>query len=293
MSQFTIGQARIARIEETYGATYPVRDIFPEFNDQLLAEHGHWLAPAHYDAASGYIKLSVHSWLLQIGGKKILIDGCCGNQKSRPARPFWNMLDTPYLDRLAAAGARPDEIDVVMCTHLHHDHVGWNTQLRDGRWVPTFPNARYVFSKPDFEYYRALDAEPGKAEPVEFGTFRDCVLPIVEAGRADLVTGPHRLDEFLDIIPAPGHSAGHVVFRLESGGHHAVFIGDVLHHLLQVYFPHWNFPKNSDAEQARQSRRMVLEHCAATGALAFPGHVGAPFAGRIEATARGFRPQFG
>ncbi len=293
MSVFTIGQARIARIEETYGATYPVRDIFPEFNDRLLAEHGHWLAPAHYDAASGYIKLSVHSWLLQIGARKILIDGCCGNQKSRPARPFWNMLDTPYLDRLAAAGARPDEIDVVMCTHLHHDHVGWNTQLRDGRWVPTFPNARYVFSKPDFEYYRALDADPDNKEPVEFGTFRDCVLPIVDAGRADLVTGPHRLDEFLDIIPAPGHSAGHVVFKLESAGSRACFIGDVFHHLLQVYYPGWNFPKNSDAEQARASRRKVLELCASTGALVLPGHVGAPFAGHIEATADGFRPRFG
>lgn len=293
MPEFSVGQARVARIEETYGPTYPVRDIFPEFNDGLLAEHGHWLAPAHYDAASAYIKLSVHSWLLQVGGKKILIDCCCGNQKSRPARPFWNMLNTPYLDRLAAAGARPDEIDYVMCTHLHHDHVGWNTQQRDGRWVPTFPNARYVISEPDFEYYRRLDADPDRTEPVEFGTFRECVLPIVEAGRADLVTGPHRLNEFLDIIPAPGHSAGHVVFRLESGGQQAVFIGDVLHHLLQVYFPHWNFPKNSDAEQARHSRRMVLEHCASTGALAFPGHVGAPFAGHIEKSGAGFIPKFG
>jgi glyoxylase-like metal-dependent hydrolase (beta-lactamase superfamily II) len=203
------------------------------------------------------------------------------------------MLDTPYLDRLAAAGARPAEIDYVMCTHLHHDHVGWNTQLRDGRWVPTFPNARYVISKSDFEYYRALDADPDKGEPVEFGTFRECVLPVVEAGRADLIAGPHRLNEHIEIVPAPGHSAGHVVFRLESGGHGAVFIGDVLHHLMQVYYPHWNFPKNSDVEQARASRRMVLEHCASTGALMLPAHVGAPFAGYVEATGKGFRPKFG
>ena len=180
-----------------------------------------------------------------------------------------------------------------MCTHLHHDHVGWNTQLRDGSWIPTFPNARYVISKPDFEYYHALDADRDKTEPVEFGTFRECVLPIVEAGRADLVTGPHRLDEYLEILPAPGHSAGHVVFKLDIGGASAVFIGDVLHHLLQVYYPHWNFPKNSDAEQARASRRMVLELSASTGALVFPGHVGAPFAGHIEATGKGFRPRFG
>ena len=104
-----------------------------------------------------------------------------------------------------------------MCTHLHHDHVGWNTQLRDGRWVPTFPNARYVFSKPDFDYFQRLDIDPA-LPPAESGTFRECVVPVVEAGRADLVTGPHRLNEHLEILPAPGHSAGHVVFKLESAG---------------------------------------------------------------------------
>ena len=292
MSVFSVGKASIARIEETYLPVYRPGDIFPEYDARIAAEHAHWMAPHHYDAEKDLIKLSVHSWLLQIGGKRILIDCCCGNNKPRPTRPFWNMLNTPYLDRLAAAGARPQDIDYVMCTHLHHDHVGWNTQLRDGSWVPTFPNARYVISKPDFEYYRTLDADPDKTEPVEFGTFRECVLPIVEGGRADLVTGPHRLNEFLDIIPAPGHSAGHVVFRLESAGNRAVFIGDVFHHLLQVYYPHWNFPKNSDAEQARTSRRMILELAASTGALVLPGHVGVPFAGHIEATEKGFRPRF-
>jgi glyoxylase-like metal-dependent hydrolase (beta-lactamase superfamily II) len=291
MSMFSVGRASIVRVEETYQPVYKPRELFSEWTDDILAEHGHWLAPHHYDIASGLIKLSVHSWLLQIDGKKILIDACCGNNKSKPLRPFWHMLDLPWLDRLAAAGARPEEIDVVMCTHLHHDHVGWNTQLRDGRWVPTFPNARYVFSKPDVEYFQKLDSDPQTA-PAELGTFRECVIPIIEAGRADLVTGPHRLNEFFEVIPAPGHSGGHVVFKLESAGQQAVFIGDVFHHLLQVYYPDWNFPKNSDAAQARTSRRMVLEHCASTGALALPAHVGAPFAGHIEAIDGGFRPIF-
>jgi glyoxylase-like metal-dependent hydrolase (beta-lactamase superfamily II) len=291
MTVFAVGKSTITRVEETYGATFRPGDIFPEWTDATLAEHGHWLAPNHYDAASALLKISVHSWLLQVGRQKILIDACCGNHKSKPARPFWHMLNLPYLERLAAAGARPHEIDLVMCTHLHHDHVGWNTQLRDGRWVPTFPNARYVFSKPDFEYFRRLDADPALG-PAESGTFRECVLPIVEAGRADLVTGPHRLNEHLEILPAPGHSAGHVVFKLDSGGARAVFIGDVFHHLLQVHYPHWNFPKNSDADQARTSRRMVLELCASTGALVLPCHVGAPFAGHIDAAGAGFRPRF-
>jgi glyoxylase-like metal-dependent hydrolase (beta-lactamase superfamily II) len=152
MTVLTLGQATITRVEETYLPTYPLRDIFSEASDAHVAEHRHWLAPHHYDAEKGLIKLSVHSWLLQIGGKKILIDSCCGNNKIKPGRPFWNKLNIPYLERLAAAGARPEEIDLVMCTHLHHDHVGWNTQQRDGKWVPTFPNARYVFSKPDVDY---------------------------------------------------------------------------------------------------------------------------------------------
>jgi len=292
MTVFAVGGTTVARVEETYGPTYRASELFPEWNEGILAAHAHWLAPNHYDAASGLIKLSVHSWLLQIGKRKILIDSCCGNHKVKPGRPFWNMLDLPYLERLAVAGARPQDIDLVMCTHLHHDHVGWNTQLRDGRWVPTFPNARYVFSKPDFEYYRERDAS-AEHGPVEFGTFRECVLPVVEAGRAELVTAPHRLDENIEIMPAVGHSAGHVVFKLESRGHRAVFIGDVFHHLLQVYYPHWNFPKNSDPEQARISRRTVLGDCASTGALVLPCHVGAPFAGHIDAMDGGFRPRFG
>jgi glyoxylase-like metal-dependent hydrolase (beta-lactamase superfamily II) len=291
MTVFSVGEATIARIEETYLPVYRPDELFPEWSDKIFAEHRHWLAPNHYDVATGLIKLSVHSWLLQIGKQKILIDACCGNQKSRPMRPFWNMLNTPYLDRLAAAGARPDEIDLVMCTHLHHDHVGWNTQLRDGRWVPTFANARYVFSKPDFEYYLKADADPQTA-PVEFGTFRECVLPIVDAGRADLVAGPYALSDHIEIVPAPGHSAGHVVFKLNSKGQRAIFIGDVFHHLLQVHYPHWNFPKNADAEQARISRRMVMEHCAAADALTLPCHVGYPFAGYIAATKNGFEPRF-
>ena len=292
MTQFTIGKATITRVEEVYGATYPATQIFPDLSPEIVAEHASWLAPNHYEAEIGLIKLSVHSWLLKIGGQTILIDACCGNNKVKPGRPFWNMMNQPYLERLAAAGARPDEIDLVMCTHLHHDHVGWNTQQRDGRWVPTFPNARYLFSKPDFEYFHKLDADP-KEGPAELGTFRECVLPIVEAGRADLVTGPHRLNDFIELTPAPGHSPGHVVFWLESGGERAAFIGDVLHHLLQVYYPHWNLSKNSDAEQARVSRRMVLERLAATGTLMMPAHVGAPFAGHIEATQKGFRPRLG
>jgi glyoxylase-like metal-dependent hydrolase (beta-lactamase superfamily II) len=292
MPVFSVGKATITRIEETYLPCYPLRDIFPDFTDAHLAEHANWLAPHHYEAETGRIKLSVHSWLLQVGGKKILIDSCCGNNKVKPGRPFWNMLNVDYLERLARAGAKPDEIDLVMCTHLHHDHVGWNTRQKDGKWVPTFPNARYVFSKPDVDYFSKIEADP-KQGAAELGTFRECVIPILEHGRADLVEcGPHRLNEFIEIDAAPGHAPGHVFFKLESGGERAAFIGDVWHHLLQVYYPDWNFPKNSDAALARVSRRKVLDYCASSGALVFPGHVGAPFAGRVEAAQDGYKAKF-
>lgn len=289
---FKVGDARVTRVEETYRATYPIRQAFPQCTADHVAAHAHWLAPHHYDPESGCIKLAVQSWLIDAGGEKILIDCCCGNHKKKPGRPFWEDLSEPYLERLAAAGARPDEIDLVMCTHLHHDHVGWNTIQREGKWIPTFPNARYVFSKPDVDYFSKIDADPGQG-PAELGTFRQCVIPILEAGKADLVSGgSHRLNELIEIAPAPGHSPGHVVFKLENKGQRGVFIGDVIHHLLQVYYPDWNFPKNSDAEQARASRRMVLDDIAATGALILPGHVGFPFAGRIEKVADAYRPVF-
>ena len=287
-----IGEAIITRVEETYGPTYRLKDIFPACTDEFIERHKAWLAPYHYEPATGRILLSVHSWLLQIGGKKILIDSCCGNDKVKPGRPFWHMLNTPYLDRLAAAGARADEIDLVMCTHLHHDHVGWNTINRDGKWVPTFPNARYVFSKPDVDYFSKIDADP-KEGPAELGTFRECVVPILDAGKADIISGGvGRVNDFIEIAPAPGHAPGHVVFKLESKRERGVFIGDVLHHLMQVHYPEWNFPKNLDAAQAVESRKRVLADLAATGALMLPGHVGAPFVGRIEKTADGYRPDF-
>jgi glyoxylase-like metal-dependent hydrolase (beta-lactamase superfamily II) len=291
MTVLKVGEATIARVEETNKPVYPLRDIFPQATDEVLARHKHWMVPHHYEAETGRIRLAVHSWLLQIGGRKILIDCCCGNGKKKPGRPFWENLNEPYLERLAAAGARPDEIDMVMCTHLHHDHVGWNTMQKDGKWVPTFPNARYVFSKPDVEYFARVD---GSDEgPAELGTFRECVIPILDAGKADLIGGgPHRLNDFIEIDGAPGHSPGHVVFKLESKGQRAVFTGDVLHHLLQVYYPDWNFPKNSDAEQAKKSRRKVLDLISSTEAVMIPAHVGFPFAGRIEKTTDGYRPDF-
>ena len=144
MVEVKLGAATATRVEESYEPNFDAKVFFPDWTPEIVREHGHWMSPNHYDAASGWLKLSIHSWLLKLGGKTILIDTCVGNHKSRKHRPFWDNLDTPYLERLAAAGAKPDDIDLVMCTHLHFDYVGWNTCLKDGSWVSTFPKARYL-----------------------------------------------------------------------------------------------------------------------------------------------------
>jgi glyoxylase-like metal-dependent hydrolase (beta-lactamase superfamily II) len=236
------------------------------------------------------LKLSIHSWLLTVGGKRILIDACVGNHKPRAPRKMWDMLDTPWLARLAAAGARPEQVDMVMCTHLHVDHVGWNTRLDNGRWVPTFPNAKYVFITQDYEHYLSLDNDPATG-PVNGGSFRDSVLPVVEAGLAQMVSGAAAFDEGLSVEPAPGHTPGTIAIKFESKGERALFCGDILHHALQVYHPEWNSFACADAANARSSRRKVLEHCAG-GAMLLPAHFGAPFACRVEAKGGGFLPRF-
>jgi glyoxylase-like metal-dependent hydrolase (beta-lactamase superfamily II) len=290
MTQLRIGAAVAARIEESYEPNFNAVKFFPDWDPAVVQEHGDWLAPDHFDAASGFLKLSVHSWLLTVGGKRILIDACVGNHKPRAARPKWNMMDTKYLERLAAAGARPEQVDMVMCTHLHVDHVGWNTRLVNGRWVPTFPNARYVFSREDYEHYLAVDSDPEKG-PANLGSFRDSVLPVVEAGLAQMVSGAAVLDESLCVEPAPGHTPGTIAIKFESRGERALFCGDILHHALQVYRPEWNSFACAHAANARQSRRGVLEQCAG-GALLMPAHFGAPFACHVESKGGRFVPRF-
>ena len=291
MTEVTIGAAKIARIEESYEPNFDAAIFFADWRPEIVAAHRDWMLPDHYDVATGFLKLSVHSWLIRVGGRTILIDACVGNHKPRPLRPKWHLMETRYLERIAEAGVRPEEIDMVMCTHLHMDHVGWNTRLDNGRWVPTFPNARYVFSRADYDHYHALDADPATG-PVGQGSFRDSVLPIVEAGLADMIDGAKAIDEHLSIDPCPGHTPGTVAINLASRGAGAMFCGDILHHAIQVFHPLWNSFACADALNARRSRRKVLEHCAGSGALLMPAHFGAPFVCHVDAHGDGFTPRF-
>ena len=291
MTELKLGAARVQRIEESYEPNFDAKMFFPDWQPAVVREHRDWLLPNHYDEPSGSLKLSVHSWLLTVGGKRILIDTCVGNHKSRPHRPKWHLMETPYLARLKAAGVEPDQVDMVMCTHLHVDHVGWNTRLENGKWVPTFKNAKYVFSRADYDHYLKVDTDP-KTGPANAGSFRDSVLPVVEAGLSQLVDGAARLDENLEIEPAPGHTPGTIAIKFESRGEKALFCGDILHHALQVYHPEWNSFACAEAVGARKSRRAALEHCAGSGARLMPCHFGAPFTCHIDHKGAGFAPRF-
>jgi glyoxylase-like metal-dependent hydrolase (beta-lactamase superfamily II) len=200
-------------------------------------------------------------------------------------------MESKYLERLKEAGVEPDQVDMVMCTHLHVDHVGWNTRLENGKWVPTFRNARYVFSRTDYDHYLKVDSDP-KTGPANAGSFRDSVLPVVEAGLSQMIDGAARLDENMEIAPAPGHTPGTIAIKLESRGEKALFCGDILHHALQVYHPEWNSFACGEAVGARKSRREALEHCAGTGARLMPCHFGAPFTCHVDHKGDGFVPRF-
>ena len=289
MSTFTIGNATVTRIEESYEPNFEAAKFFADWRPDVVERHREWMLPHHYDSASGKLKLSIHSWLVQVGGRTILVDACVGNDKARPNRPLWHMMKSPYLDRLAKAGAKPEDVDMVMCTHLHNDHVGWNTRLQDGRWVPTFPNARYLFNKTDFDHFKSVDA---KKQPGNAAAFEDSVQPIAEAGLADYVTGSRAVDEHLAMEPAPGHTPGTMFITLESRGARAMFCGDILHQAIQIFHPEWNSFACEDQDNARKSRRAVLERCAGSGALMLPTHFGAPFACHIDAKGDAFAPRW-
>jgi glyoxylase-like metal-dependent hydrolase (beta-lactamase superfamily II) len=245
------------------------------------------MLPNCFDASEGAFVVSIHSWLVRTKRHTILIDACSGNHKDRPLSPRFHRLDTPFLSRLHAAGADPAEIDYVMCTHFHVDHVGWNTHLRDGRWVPTFPKAKYVFSRAERDRW---DPQRGAAnKPVgTHAVYLDSVLPVIEAGQDLMVEGEDEIAGCLRIMPTPGHTPGHVSIRLLSGGREGIFTGDVMHQPIQIYYPAWNSRYCEDQEAARRTRRRLLEHAAERDSLLMPTHFGAPHMGRVQRKGDGF-----
>ena len=292
MTAWTIGSVTVTRIEEHLGfANLPPEKYFAGFEREVMDRHLDWLVPNHYSPQHDQIVTSVHSWLIRTDQHAILLDCCAGNQKERPWTPRFHRQNTLFLDHLRAAGGAPEDIDIVLCTHLHADHTGWNTMLRDGRWVPSFPNAKYLFSRKEDAYWDSRQNAAMKDDPRSMA-YRDSVLPVIESGQAVLLDGSHTIDDRILIEPAPGHTPGHVIMKLSEQGERALFCGDVIHHPVQVYAPHWNSQFCEVPDEARATRRRVLEHCAEHRALLFPTHFGAPHVAAIKASAGGFSASF-
>lgn len=286
-----VGTVPVTRIEERMAPSGFAPEVFMTGFDLEVFRAHLPLFPGFYAASEHRFISSMHSWLVRSGEKWILIDSCCGNHKNRPWMPQFHQLNTRYLENLGAAGVAPEDIDMVLCTHLHVDHIGWNTRLSDGRWVPTFPNARYLFS--DRDDARWNPRRNPATDPNRAMSYEDSVLPVVKSGQAQMLEwGPTQLDARLRIEPAPGHTPGHVQVKLADDGRQAVFCGDVLHHPIQVYQPDWNSFACEDQEQARRTRREVLAFCADHDAWLFPAHFAAPHVAAIERSASGFGVRF-
>lgn len=281
--KFALGELTIHRIIEQETTFLPALDLFPALTPDLLAENRQWMRQAGALDAEDILILCFQSYVVKTPHHTILIDSCIGNDKPRPLRPKWNMkTDATYMRALASAGFSVEDIDFVMCTHLHVDHVGWNTRLEAGRWVPTFPNARYVFGKTEFDYW----AEQNAKTPVP--PIVDSVLPVVEAKQAEIVRNDYELGDQLRILPTPGHTPGHVAFTLGRGRDDAVFSGDLMHSPLQTRHPELSAKFDVDQAHAAATRRNFLERYCDTGTLCCTAHFPSPSSGKIRRLGNGF-----
>ena len=262
--------------------------LFPACDPAHIAGE-RWLDPLHVDLSRGMVQLGMHSWLLRTPALNILVDTCIGAHKERPAHTAWHRRNTDrLLTELAAQGVTQDEVDVVMCTHLHADHVGWNTRLVDGRWVPTFPNARYAMSGVELAYWQERQAAAGT--PANHGALGDSVLPVVEAGQALFVGAGEQLAPGIEVVGLPGHTPDHLGLLLQRDGTRMLFCGDAIHSPVQLVRPEWASAFCSDAAQAVATRRAMLEAVAADGALIAPAHFRGQRAMRVARHGDAFRP---
>jgi glyoxylase-like metal-dependent hydrolase (beta-lactamase superfamily II) len=276
-TSFTVGDLTIHRVIEQETSFLSAADMFPALTPELLAENRAWLQAAKALDESDTLVLCFQSYVVKTPHHTILIDSCIGNDKPRPTRPNWHMkTDDTYLSGLKAAGFSVNDIDFVMCTHLHPDHTGWNTRLEDGHWMPTFPNARYIFARSEFEHWSALNAK------TEVPVFADSVLPVVAANRADLVGHEFAIGDHARILPTPGHTPGHVAFAFGKGKDDAVFTGDVMHSPLQTRYPDLSPKFDVDQIAAAKTRRGLLERYCDTETLCCTAHFPSPSAGRIK-----------
>jgi glyoxylase-like metal-dependent hydrolase (beta-lactamase superfamily II) len=281
-----LGETTIIPIVEQQGPFFDPMFFFPALTKERLEENRGWLEPMFLDPATGKLILSIRSFVVKTPHHNILVDSCVGNHKPRPARPFWHMMNSDRFETgFAATGLTVEDIDYVMCTHLHLDHVGWNTRLENGRWVPTFPNAKYLFADRELAFW----TQKKKDEPSGFPWITDSVLPIVEAKRAQIVKSDFALDDVTQLIPTPGHTVDHFSVLVGRPGADALITGDMIHSPLQARYPELGIMVDYDSPQAGQTRRKVLERFCDSPTLVCVTHSPAPSPGRVRRWDDGFK----
>ena len=274
MNTWQIGTVKITRVieMETTGGS---RFILPDATRDACKPIG-WMQP-HFMDEQGNLIMSVHALIVDTGKYRIVVDTCIGNDKERNI-PTWSHLQTDFLQQLTAAGYPRESIDYVLCTHLHVDHVGWNTMLVDGEWLPTFPNARYLIGKTEWRYWDANEDE-SQYGPV----LADSVRPVVDAGLVDLVATDHQLCTEVSLQSTPGHTPGHVSIKIESAGQSALITGDCIHHPVQMTRTDWCSSADYDQSQGRWTRENLLAELVDQDTLVIGTHFATPTAGHVKA----------
>ena len=298
-----IGSATVQKIWETDLNGMTFAQLLPGLDANARHTHPNWFPSGTFDG-EGHAFMSLHAWLVRHEGHVILIDAGAGNDKARPQQKVLDNLSTEFLARLHDAGVEPGDVDFIILTHIHSDHVGWNTRLANGSWVPTFPNAKVIVSDLEYAYGLALTDEDeagisaarnraGLGEPVRLpvsGTFADSILPL--AGRSPVrriaVDGSEVLPG-IRFLPTPGHSIDHASIELVSAGETALFSGDVFHHPVEVYDPDLVSVFCEFPDASRRSRRWFLDHAALTNSAVFSSHFPSSSVGRISRSPRGFK----
>jgi glyoxylase-like metal-dependent hydrolase (beta-lactamase superfamily II) len=262
--KWKVGAVTITKIVEIEGAG-GTKFILPQAAPDVVREMD-WLIP-RYATPEGKLRMAIQSYGIEAGGQRIVVDTGLGNDKQGRHIPIWNKLNTPFLYKMTEAGFAPDTIDTVICTHLHVDHVGWNTKLVAGKWVPTFPNAKYLFGKTEYDFWNGF--EESKEQKA---VFADSVKPVVDVGQAELIASETQVTDEISTFPTPGHSPGHMSIRIHSSGEEAILLGDVAHHPVQFEHLDWSSTFDSDPKASAKMREELFGKLAGTKVKVFGGH---------------------
>jgi glyoxylase-like metal-dependent hydrolase (beta-lactamase superfamily II) len=306
-SEFSVGDMSVIKVHELDLNGFAATQLLPGLDPMVVAKHPDWIDSRTYDLQTGHVLMSVHTWVVRIEGKVILIDTGAGNDKDRPTLKVLDHLHNPYLERLAAIGVQPEAVDYILLTHIHADHVGWNTRLEGDRWVPTFPNATVICSDLEWRYGASLTAgdeenlakvrrEAGVGLPFRIpvpGVFLDSMMPLEadERVRRVRVDGGEIL-KGIRFLSTPGHSIDHAAISITSQGSEAIFGGDVMHHPLELCEPDLVSMFCEFPQGARRSRRWLARHAAERNALYFSSHFPSTSVGRITKTGENFGWEF-